>query len=461
MRTNCILLVLLCCTGLGACDKLLDVPPPPGEVAIEKVFNDSSSAVAAVLGIYNQMLSHESFEWSGLSFNTAQSADDAFTGLPDDNFSLNTLDYSDGVLLSMWKQGFSSLLLINTCISGLQSSTGLSASLHRQLLGESFFCRAFVNFYLVNCWGNALPLVTTPDVEKNKFAKSVPQQQVYEQIISDLLQAKELLVDAYPSKGRVRPNVKAAHALLARVYLYQGRYNDAIAQANAVIGSSLYAPMPAPNAAFLLSSKEAIWQLMPAVGTSELGAVHDAIRYKQYVALRPQLLAAFEADDQRRQQWVTDNVFIGITFTTANKYKDKGRAGNTPTEYYIVLRLAEQHLVRAEALTRLNQVPAAVADLNVVRSRAGLFALPTTLTQQQCMAAVEQERRVELFTEWGHRWFDLKRWPGIANASITRADEVLGAIKTDWQPTDQWYPVPKAELTLNPNLVQNPGYPAK
>ena len=77
------------------------------------------------------------------------------------------------------------------------------------------------------------------------------------------------------------------------------------------------------------------------------------------------------------------------------------------------------------------------------------------------MYAVEQERRVELFTEWGHRWFDLKRWPGIADVNKSRANEVLGAIKPDWQSTDEWYPVPRTELQLNSFLVQNPGYPAR
>lgn len=130
-------------------------------------------------------------------------------------------------------------------------------------------------------------------------------------------------------------------------------------------------------------------------------------------------------------------------------------------EYYTVLRLAEQYLIRAEANTRLGQTQAAIDDLNVVRARVALFALPASLSQQQCMNAVEQERRVELFTEWAHRWFDLKRWPGISNPNLTRADEVLGAIKPDWQPTDQWYPVPRSELQLNAFLVQNPGYPAR
>lgn len=469
MQTNtairCLLLfILLLSAGLVACNKLLDVPPPPNEVSTDKAFNDSASAVAVIEGVYNRMVSHGFFEWSGLSFYTARSADDAMTRIPGfiDHFAQDSLLYTSDEILNMWDQGFNSLLTINTCIRGFQSANALSPALQRQLLGESFFCRAFVNFYLVNIWGDAIPLITTPDMNDNQFAKSVPRQQVFDQIVADLLQAQALLTNLYPGTGRVRPNLMAVNALLARVYLYQGRYHDTIAQATTVIGSNLYSPLPSPESAFLESSKEAIWQLMLTNTNQFLTSVGDAHIYLGgYASLTSQLVAAFEPGDLRRQSWVTDirNNVYGFTATTAHKYKQ--RNVSTFTEYYTVLRLAEQYLIRAEAYTRLGQTQAAITDLNVLRTRAGLPDLPASLTQQQCMLAVEHERQVELFTEWGHRWFDLKRWPGINNPAITRADEVLGAIKRDWQPTDQWYPVPRSELQLNAYLVQNRGYPAR
>jgi hypothetical protein len=469
MQTNTairypLLFILLLSTGLVGCNKLLDVPQPPKEVGIDDAFNDSITAIAVIAGIYNKMVSHGHFEWSGVSFYTARSADDALGRMPGsvfiDDFARDSLLYTSDEVLNMWEEGFSSLLTINTCIRGYQSANVLSPSLQRQLLGESFFCRAFVNFYLVNIWGDAIPLITTPDMDANRFAKSVPRQQVYDLIVADLLQAQALLTNTYAGAGRVRPNLMAVNALLARVYLYQGRYSDAIAQSTTVIGSNLYSPLPPPDSTFLQSGKEAIWQLM--LTNNNPSSVGDAKIYLSGEAsLTTQLLAVFEPGDLRRQSWVTNvrNTIYGFTVTTANKYKEKN--GAPFTGYNTVLRLAEQYLIRAEAYIRLAQTQAAIADLNIVRARAGLPALPTSLTQQQCMNAVEQERRVELFTEWGHRWFDLKRWPGITNPNGTRADEVLGAIKPDWQPTDQWYPVPRSELQLNEFLVQNPGYPTR
>jgi hypothetical protein len=67
------------------------------------------------------------------------------------------------------------------------------------------------------------------------------------------------------------------------------------------------------------------------------------------------------------------------------------------------------------------------------------------------LLAIEQERKVELFGEWGHRWFDLKR--------TGRADAVIGGQKpTTWQSTDVLYPIPQTQRLANPNLTQNPGY---
>jgi hypothetical protein len=61
-----------------------------------------------------------------------------------------------------------------------------------------------------------------------------------------------------------------------------------------------------------------------------------------------------------------------------------------------------------------------------------------------------RERRVELFCEWGNRWFDLKR-TGTAAA-------VLGAEKTGYSANAALYPLPQTQIQLDNQLTQNPGY---
>ena len=90
------------------------------------------------------------------------------------------------------------------------------------------------------------------------------------------------------------------------------------------------------------------------------------------------------------------------------------------TEFYVVLRLAEQYLIRAEARANNNDIVGAQNDINVIRNRAGLNNTSAN-DKASILNAIEHERQTELFAEWGNRWFDLKR--------TDRADMVLGSLK--------------------------------
>jgi hypothetical protein len=67
-----------------------------------------------------------------------------------------------------------------------------------------------------------------------------------------------------------------------------------------------------------------------------------------------------------------------------------------------------------------------------------------------------KERRVELFTEWGHRWFDLKRLgASTIDAVMTTAELYKGGT---WINYKSLYPIPVSDILLNSALTQNPGY---
>jgi hypothetical protein len=168
--------------------------------------------------------------------------------------------------------------------------------------------------------------------------------------------------------------------------------------------------------------------------------------------LTSQLLGAFEPNDLRRLNWVDSaDVFGGFHYFPF-KYKIAVGAGYPSPENYTLLRFAEQFLIRAEAEANLNQLGAAVDDLNTIRTRAGLASLLPSLTKAQVLAAVQQEDRIEFFAEWGRRWLDLKRW-GIA---IQTLDTISYKVGID--STQLLYPIPLGEIQDDPNLTQNPGY---
>jgi hypothetical protein len=143
------------------------------------------------------------------------------------------------------------------------------------------------------------------------------------------------------------------------------------------------------------------------------------------------------------------------TYYYAYKYKANTAFGSSApvTEWPIELRLAEQYLIRAEARAQQNNLDGAKSDLNVIRSRASLAAT-TASTQTDVLAAVAHERQVELFTEWGHRWFDLKR--------AGKIDAVMGVETSKkggtWAAYKALVPIPASEILIDHNLTQNPGY---
>ena len=123
------------------------------------------------------------------------------------------------------------------------------------------------------------------------------------------------------------------------------------------------------------------------------------------------LLNSFEAGDARLTNWVdvrTVTTTGAITTSFYFPYKYKVNAfGAVVTEYEMVLRLGEQYLIRAEAEAELENLPDAENDLFKIRDRSGLLKI--TGTKPTLLTAIQKERRVELFSEWGNRWLDLKR----------------------------------------------------
>jgi hypothetical protein len=117
-----------------------------------------------------------------------------------------------------------------------------------------------------------------------------------------------------------------------------------------------------------------------------------------------------------------------------------------------MLRLAELYLVRAEARAQLNSTAGATSDVDSIRIRAGLPVLGTGLSKEALLQEVMLQRKLELFGEGGHRWFDLKR-TGTAISELSYLKPNLAS-----KPGHLLFPIPANERTKNINLSQNTDY---
>ena len=448
----------------SSCKKFVEVDVPKTDLISSTVFTSDATAHAAVAGIYNQMIAigFASGDLTSLTYLTGLSSDELVFYSTSPSFQSTKEFYNNSltpanpiISTNIWSEPYKYIYKANAIIEGLARSTNITSALKSELEGEAKFIRAFSHFYLVNLFGD-IPLITTTDYRVNAAAPRTPEAEVYNQIIADLKQAQNLLSNDYSrfNGERVRPNKWAATALLSRVYLFNGDWVNAEIQATSLIdNTALFNLQPILNNVFLKNSKEAIWQLMPVYtirNTWEAGTF-KLTGTPTNSALRNQLVNSFETGDNRKINWI-DSVRVGFN-TFYYPYKYKVISGTNPLqEYSMILRLAEQFLIRSEARAQQNNIGGAQADLNVIRNRAGL-AITSANDKVSLLTAVEHERQVELFTEWGHRWIDLKR--------TGRAVALLGPIKgTTWQTTDILYPIPQIQIQNDPSMAnaQNPGY---
>jgi hypothetical protein len=364
-------------------------------------------------------------------------------------FYNGSLSTDNATNLNIWRGFYSVIYQANALLEGLEKPNGVSPEVAKQLRGESKFLRAFSYFYLVNLYGD-VPLFTTTDVYVTSVAARTSSNEIYQQIISDLEEAKNLLQISYPSGEKVRANRWAATALLARAYLYKSNWSKAESEAESVISSNLYTPLDNTTNAFKKGSREAILQIWTQNGNTSQGAVLVPTTGTPSYYLTGSFINTFEANDLRKGVWTSTFASGSTSYNLSTKYKKNTTTTGTDAEYLILLRSAEQYLIRAEAKAEQNNLTEAVTDLNAIRIRAGLPGISVSISKDSCIALIRNERKKELFTEWGHRFLDLKRW-GKLNTEIS-------ALKPTWSAKSALLPIPQNEINRNPNLTQNFGY---
>jgi starch-binding outer membrane protein, SusD/RagB family len=449
-----ILICFLIASSLLSCDDFVKIDPPRTDLIRSTVFDSDATAEAAVLDIYYTLKTtgFASGTSSSISLLGSLTSDESlFVGRNAvqefKQFNDNSIQSNNSLLAKLWSDLYATIYKSNAVIEGLEMQNGVSESMKNQLVGEVKFMRAFCHFYAVNLWGD-VPLILTTAYELNSKTFRTPQEQVYQQILADLQEAKELLSDEYTisNNERVRVNKGAATAFLSRAYLYLEEWERAEEEATTVIDNvSQYSLEPDLSLVFRGTGSEPILQLWSDQFPNDRNTFYIYSGGPNFGTLRTDLINSFESGDQRSAVWVQKRVVQGVTYYGSRKYFD---FSTPPLDYSTILRLSEQYLIRAEARAKQDELAEAMVDVNVIRERAGLPELNLS-SQSDILDAISRERRFEFFTEWGHRWFDLKR--------TGKANEVLSPIKPDWNSEDLLFPIPEIQIINNPEITQNPG----
>lgn len=420
-----------------ACDSYsLDAITPIDSVPLDLAITNAQGAAAARTGVYNELQDADLTFDGFLALPTYFSDDSDWTGtFPTraqfDNY--NVLP-SNGTMSGVWGAYYEVINTANNLLSVLPDveDVSLDDATRNNYLAEARFGRALAYFQLVQGW-NGVPLILTPTIgvgeELNVPASSADD--VYSQIIEDATFAANNLNGL--SLGM---NAEGANALLARVALIQGRYDDAKSFAIAAIGED-YDLTGVPY----LEDEIFYLKFNSTDGNSNAFFYGPAsLNGRRSIAPSADLVAAYEDGDLREALSVaTDDAgdLYGL------KYDNFSAAAGSQDDPLYLFRAAEMVLLLAEVEARDGNFDEAEGWLNQVRTRAGLD--DAELDEDNFLDVILQERFVELAMEQGHRLWDLRR--------TGRAVEVFGP--NGYDACDDVWPFPQNNIDTNTALQQN------
>jgi hypothetical protein len=425
------------------CDSLLD-QNPTDQIPDAGAITNAEGARTALIGAYNALQATGSYGRNLLLMGDLPTDDVEHVGTLT-SFALtdvNQLRADNDAVDLIWNAAYDEINRDNNILTRVPPLTDLEETEKNEILGEAHFLRALSYHNLVKLFGD-VPIRLEPitSVEEAGQAVRSPAADVYAQIHADLDEAGNLITNTEPA---TQATVGAVHALRARVALYEADYATALAEADEVVNegydlADTYSDLfdaegiDTPEDIFKVTFTAAQFNLEGFYYTSE------DFDGRGEVAPTQDLFDAFEPDDERLTWSITvtdDGALSGSKWPTTIGAEDMH-----------VIRFAEVLLIKAEAQARQNDLAGAVDTYNRVRDRAGLD--PHNLgdevsNQAEVLAAIEQERRVELAMEGD-------RWPNLVRQGT--AAEVLGI--PEFQTL---FPIPQVERDVAPGLTQNPGY---
>jgi starch-binding outer membrane protein, SusD/RagB family len=440
---------------LVSCEEMIEIEYPANQIGTTQVYEDIRTANAALAGLFARLRDRSVItggSYIGIGSLSGSYADDLDCYYYDQNgvvdIYMNLQQETNSTIKSIWEASYQQIYYANSIMHGASQSNVLPDADKNRLIGEALVVRSLIFLYLQQFFDD-IPYTTSLNYEVNRRLSKTEGTTLLAQLELDLKEAVGLLEDDYRNIERIYPNRKVAQLLLANVYMLQNNWTLAEQTAELILESPLYQFQTDINKVFKKTGTHILWQLMPqnnGDATSEASFYYFTGSTPNSFVLTQDLVNSFSNDDLRKQNWMAEVTFNDDSWHIPLKYKNRS---NNTDEYSIVFRLAEAYFIMAEALARQNRFNEALPYLNATRERAGLVGF-TSLSGDAFFNELIAEKRREYFTEFGHRFLDLKRWGRL---------DALTAVKPNWQSDKSAWPLPQSELLLNPKLnPQNPGY---
>ena len=403
-RVFCLFCTLLLCSS---CNSWLDVQPR-SQVEDTELFSSESGFKEALAGVYSSMVTSKTYakemtygyigvlghEWD---FYYSSQYDDAAA------FKYDAA-YPTGFIRDIWATNYSGIANVNNLLAHIDEHPRLfSADNHDIIKGEALALRAFLHFDLLRCFGVSYavnpqqPAIPYSTALSYRVFPQLTVAEVAEAVLTDLAEAETLLRttdpmvtgreitestdNGYLLNRQLHLNYYAVKALEARVYMWTGQYDKALAAADEVIQSNQFEWATVANLQSGADKNLATEHLF-ALNNLTLEAdvadryFNDGSQYS-YAVTRDRLLDYF---DNATQDYRYTFLFKSGTSTHANnRYLTKYDTPSGSTNYYRykmpLIRLPEMYLVKSEVEYRGGNADGARATLNQLRAARNLPAL--------------------------------------------------------------------------------------
>ena len=519
MKRLFILFAAAAVIGLAGCQKSLNIANPDA-IPTQLFWKTSADAQQGVNAMYSTFHRAGICRWH--FFATMIRADEGWSKSGDPNLIANfdqfvITDYNYGnVYGGLWGDNYFGVNRANQVLDNVPN-IDMDQTLKNQYLGEAHFLRALFYYQLTMFFGN-VPLQLKSSLPSDKPATS-PQSAVWAQIEQDLIAAVAALPESYNGNDVGRATKGAANALLAKTYMQQHKYQEALAPLQAVIQSGRYSLTANYQDNFLDSKEfnsESVFEegnalnpndthdddtqtgnadnlnfgssLPPFFAPPQLGFTDGEARRwpiaefekeKTTSGARDPRLAVtylFDSTDVRgpnftqiygqtfASRYGTDNVSNDnyVWFAKLLDYNNGTTAapGNfeifhSPNNYRLI-RYADVLLMYAECLNATGGTANAYQYVDKVRQRAGLAPL-STVKPGMGQADFLIQLKHERITELTGEGH---RWEdlyrwGDLGPGLASRDAGFKNFVTG---KNEFFPIPQREIDVNPNLKQNPGY---
>ncbi|KKO92451.1 hypothetical protein AAW12_04940 [Sphingobacterium sp. Ag1] len=373
---------------------------------------------------------------------------DGLTSLIERNTYIWNKDIYEGSLDIVWSNSYQQIFYANNVLDGLEVLASKQNEAY-YLKGTALFFRAFGYFNLSQIYcdtytvgaengGLGLPLRLKSDINEKVGRSTVGQ--TYAQIEKDLKDAIELLSTTVSVK--TRPSKYAAQALLARLYLIMGRYEECLALCQSIL----------PNFKLIDYTKVNTSVAYPMVQFNEEVIFHSIMSYASHkdskALVDTNLMRAYADDDLRLKAFFAPRgenaAFIGNYSGSLSLFNG--------------LAIDEVYLMAMECLTRTNKLDEAKSMYQTfMASRLRdhrIVVLKESITQAELLNIVLLERRKSLLYR-GIRFSDIRRLNRNEKAEITMM-RVLGDRKIEIKPNSPNYilPIPDNVIDLS-GIEQN------